>query len=99
MFYHACRAGGCSIRDSIVLFLGVRVGAIWPFVTQWAYAPTVLASGPRLAFSSSELRMQAGFRQAGELVLADNETDDSDVIDARVDAPLSMMTVLDTRRI
>ncbi len=43
--------------------------------------------------------MQADFRQAGELVLADGETDDIDVIDARVDAALSMMTLLDVRRI
>src|SRR4029450_10737724 len=27
MFFHACRAGGCSIWQSIVLYLGVRIGA------------------------------------------------------------------------
>src|SRR4249920_824867 len=27
MFFHACRAGGCSIRESTILYLGVRIGA------------------------------------------------------------------------
>jgi Protein of unknown function (DUF1353) len=27
MFFHACRAGGCSIWQAILLYLGVRIGA------------------------------------------------------------------------
>src|SRR6266446_3380743 len=26
MFYHACRAGGCSIEDATLLYVGVRIG-------------------------------------------------------------------------
>src|SRR4026209_2946877 len=28
MFFHACRAGGCSIAEAILLYIGVRIGAL-----------------------------------------------------------------------
>jgi hypothetical protein len=32
MFYHACRAGGCSVAEAVLLYLGVRLGSIAPKV-------------------------------------------------------------------
>lgn len=99
MFYHACRAGGCSVREAIVLYLGVRIGAIWPFVPQWAPARRDAASGPRLTRSAAEERMELDFRQAGEMVLAQGESDDIDEIEHRVDAALSTLAGVDVRHL
>jgi hypothetical protein len=94
MFYHACRAGGCSIAESIILYLGVRIGAIWPSVPQWAPALQVAATGPRLSRTSAEERMEADFRQAGEMVLGEGEVDDAEEIERRVDRALSTVTFM-----
>ena len=29
MFYEACRAGGCSVWEATILYVGVRIGAWW----------------------------------------------------------------------
>lgn len=97
MFYHACRAGGCSVGQATLLYLGVRFGAIWPFVPQWAPALREAARGPRLSRSATEERMESDFRQAGEMVLAPGEVDDIEEIERRADAALSVLTALDAR--
>lgn len=99
MFYHACRAGHCSISQSIVMYLGVRVGAIWPFVAQWAPAMALAASGPRLARSAAEERMEVEFRQVGEMVLEPGETDDIQEIERRSDVALTTVTGVDVRKL
>src|SRR5438132_3145395 len=38
MFFHACRAGGCSVREATLLYMGVRLGSAWSVVPQWAPA-------------------------------------------------------------
>ncbi|WP_354392118.1 DUF1353 domain-containing protein [Pseudomonas guariconensis] len=38
MFYHACRDGGCSIRDSIILYVGVRIGSVKKLISAWTQA-------------------------------------------------------------
>ena len=35
MYYFACRRGGCSKRQAIVQYLGVRIGAWFPLVKRW----------------------------------------------------------------
>lgn len=35
MFYHACRAGGCSVKEAWILYLGVRIGALDEAVPAW----------------------------------------------------------------
>lgn len=40
MFYHACRVGGCSPRQALLLYLGVRIGAILKIRGAW-YIPRV----------------------------------------------------------
>jgi hypothetical protein len=96
MFYHGCRAGGCSVRQSIILYLGVRIGAILPFVPQWAPALALADAGPRLARSAAEERMEADFRQAGEMILEPGEVDDIDEIERRTDRALNTMTGMNT---
>lgn len=92
MFYRACRAGGCSVRQSIILYLGVRIGAILPFVPQWTPALALSAAGPRLARSAAEEQMEADFRRAGEMILAPGEVDDIHEIERRTDSALSTVT-------
>jgi hypothetical protein len=95
MFYHACRAGGCSVEQATILYLGVRAGAIWPFVPQWAPAMAAEARGPRLVRSAAEDRLESDFRQAAEMMLAPGETDDIDEIERRADRALSTVAGLD----
>lgn len=97
MFYHACRAGGCSVAQSTILYLGVRVGAVWPFVPQWAPALAVQSAGPRLVRSATEDRLERDFRQTAEMVLSEGEVDDVDEIERRTDRALSTITGLDMR--
>lgn len=99
MFYHACRAGDCGVRQAILLYLGVRIGAVWPSVPQWASALQVAESGPRLSRSAAEDRMEADFRRAGEMVLAGGEDDDIEEIERRVDGALTALTAVDVRQL
>lgn len=99
MFYHACRAGHCSVQQSILLYLGVRIGAIWPSVPQWAPALLEASSGPRLTRTATEERIESDFRQAGEMVLLSGETDDIFEIEQRVDAALTVLTAIDAREL
>jgi len=95
MFYQACRAGGCSVEQATILYLGVRAGGIWPFVPQWAPALAAQAMGPRLVRFAAEDRLESDFRQAAEMVLAPGETDDIDEIERRADVALSTIAGLD----
>lgn len=95
MFYRACRAGDCSIAQSIILYLGVRIGAIWLRVPQWAPAMAIEHAGPRLARTAAEVRVENDFRQAAEMVLSQGETDDIDEIERRADRALSVVAGLD----
>ncbi len=88
MFYEACRAGGCTVRQATILYLGVRVGASWAAVPLWTPALAAESTGPRLHRLATEEHMERTFRQAAELVLADGETDDTHVIEHRADRAL-----------
>src|SRR5690349_11195833 len=35
MFFHGCREGGCSLEDAIILYVGVRIGALIRHVPAW----------------------------------------------------------------
>ncbi|AKH37966.1 MULTISPECIES: DUF1353 domain-containing protein [Nitrosomonas] len=98
MFYHACRAGGCSVAQSIIFYLGVRIGAIWPLVPQWRPALRLADSGARLSKSASEERMEADFRLAGEMILSQGEVDDADEIERRTDDALSKLTSMEVQK-
>jgi Protein of unknown function (DUF1353) len=97
MFYHACRAGGCSINQATLLYIGVRFGAWTPLVAAWRDIETRDLDESRLTITAVEQRIQADFRLAAERVLSDGETDDPHEIERRTDAALSAITNIDLR--
>jgi hypothetical protein len=93
MFYHACRAGGCSIRDATIMFLGVRIGAAWPMLSpRFAEAITDM---PRIYRTTEEKRIEADFQLLAEHVLRAGETDDPDELEARTEAAVSALVIVD----
>jgi acetyl-CoA carboxylase beta subunit len=97
MIYHACIAGGCSVGEATVVYLGVRIGAVSWSVPQWAPALTVARSGPRVSATATEQRIAEDFRRAAEIVLAPGEVDNIDEIERRTDEALSVVTHQDLR--
>jgi hypothetical protein len=97
MFYHACRAGGCSIKQAMLLYIGVRFGAWTPLVAAWRDIETPDLDESRLTITAVEQRIQADYRLAAERVLSDGETDDPYEIERRTDAALSAITNIDLR--
>jgi hypothetical protein len=91
MFFHACRAGGCSIRQSMVLYLGVRVGAAAPDVTKWHGAAALETVGPRIRRTGSESQLENDFQTIGERVLARGETDNPVELERRADEALTVV--------
>src|SRR5262245_3523999 len=86
MFFHACRAGGCSIWQSIILYLGVRVGAAAKDVPPWRAAISAESAGPRLRRSEDELSLERDFKLIADSVLSLGETDDAEEVERRADA-------------
>lgn len=84
MFYHACLSGGCSLRESILLYIGVRIGAIAGEIGPWRVAVLSEVQGPRLARTASEERLEQDFRIIAEAVLLQGEVDDIDLLDMRL---------------
>jgi hypothetical protein len=99
MFYHACRAGGCSVRQAAILYIGVRIGAALPDVAPWRLATLDNDSGPRLYTTADEDRLVGDFRVVAERVLDEGETDDPLVLEARTTGALVLVTGLDTTRL
>jgi hypothetical protein len=91
MFFHACRAGGCSIWQSIVLYLGVRIGAVAAAVPAWHPALAMESSGPRIRRSDDELQLERDFQAIAERVLAPGETDDPREVERRADDAMSIV--------
>ena len=89
MFFHACRTGGCSIWESIVLYLGVRIGAAAPDVPSWHAAVATEASGPRIRRTEEELQLERDFQAIADRVLAPGETDDPAEVERRADRALT----------
>lgn len=96
MFYHACRVGGCSVREATILYLGVRIGSMWATVPQWAPAVVAAARGPRVQRFVTEARVEFDFQNIAEMVLAQGEVDDPFEIERRADAALATVTRLDS---
>ena len=96
MFYHACRAGGCSVREATILYLGVRIGSTLSTVPQWAPAAVASSRGPRVQRFVTEKRVEFDFQHTAEMVLAQGEVDDPLEIERRADAALTTVTGLDS---
>jgi len=86
MFYRACRAGGCSILASILLYIGVRIGAMAPRVQAWHAAVASDSSGPRIRRADEELQLERDFATIADSVLAPGATDDPAEIERRFEA-------------
>lgn len=98
MFYHACRAGGCSVFEATVLYIGVRIGAWAHAVPAWrAAALEVGMERPRLLRMAEDERIEADFRLASEIVLSRGEVDEPFEIERRTDEAFSQITGLDLR--
>lgn len=83
MFFVACRAGGCSRWDAIVLYVGVRIGA-------W-FSGLDLAGSQRpvkLRQDAVDRRVEEDFATVAEIVLAQGEIDDPELVEKRTDAAL-----------
>jgi len=97
MFFHACLTGGCPLREAILLYIGVRIGAHEGHVAAWRAAAGESLRGPRLRRTPAEEQLEADYRQASETVLAHGETDDVRELERRTDAALSEAAGVDLR--
>ena len=97
MFYHACRAGGCSIRQSTILYLGVRIGALAATVPTWRDSMAAEERGPDIQATRSEQELVRNFQQIASRVLAQPETDDPEILEARTDDAVSATVDRDLR--
>jgi len=79
MFFEACRAGGCSKREAIILYVGVRIGA-W-----WSSRPELEVEGVRLHVDPVHEQVRQDFQTVGEDVLRQGETDDPEVVEQRTE--------------
>jgi hypothetical protein len=91
MFYHACRAGGCSIIEATILYIGVRFGAIKNLVPAWQGSASDIQK-PRAGKSDAAVRMEADFQLVANDVLSRKASDNAAAIERRTDAALSRMT-------
>jgi hypothetical protein len=94
MFFHACRAGGCSIWQSIILYLGVRIGAVASEVPAWQAAVATETAGPRIRRTDDELHLERDFQVIADRVLAPGVTDDPKEVERRTDKALSVVAGL-----
>ena len=93
MFYHACREGGCSIYESTLLYIGVRIGALTPAVAAWNTGATPETTGPRMVRTYQEERIETDFRAIADRVVRQGETDDVDELERRTDEAFQSLVV------
>jgi hypothetical protein len=98
MFFHGCRAGGCSIWQAIILYIGVRIGALAPHVAAWHAAAATETAGPRIRRTEAELVLERDFQAIAEDVLAGGETDDPDEVERRTDVALLRVAAVPIHR-
>lgn len=90
MFYFACRDGGCPPREATILYIGVRIGAIFDQVPAWGFAQD--DPHPRLSFSAGDRRLLADFELIARQVLdaaAAIAADDISAIERDTDAAIT----------
>ena len=85
MFFHACIAGGCTTREAILLYIGVRIGAWWNEHRELAAEPTV-----KLHESEEAAELRSDYQAVGDHVLAQGESEDADVIEQRTDQAMAL---------
>jgi hypothetical protein len=92
MFFHACRAGGCSTRRAIVLYIGVRIGAALPDVPAWRLADSFDMNRPELRRSAAALQLERDFEAIADRVLRAGESDEPADIERRTDDAIFEVT-------
>ena len=92
MFFHACREGGCSAEQAMLLYLGVRVGADWSKVTAWKPAMVAHDTGARFQRLATEARMEVDFQHLAEIIRDQGVVDDPQLLEKRVDAVLDPLS-------
>ena len=97
MFFRACRAGGCSILQSIVLYIGVRIDAVAPGVAAWQAAVDTDSVGPRVRRTDAEVRLDEDFQAIADRVLAAGDTDDAAEVERRTDEALFAVAAVPMR--
>lgn len=84
MFYEACRAGGCSIWEATVLYVGVRIGAWWGEVAGMEETVSI-----QTAPAPGDAEMQRDFQSVSEDVLRQGTSDEARDVEARTDAAIA----------
>lgn len=84
MFFEACRAGGCNISQSMILYVGVRIGSAWNR-PEFAMAAELQSSGPMLISHPHEKAIVKEYQFIGDRVTRQGETDDPFELERRVD--------------
>jgi len=87
MFYHACRAGGCTVSEAVLLYLGVRLGSIMPNVMSMNGIAEDNV-GARLQLTAEEERLQAEYRQIGARLRKRHTEDDPEILESQTDEEL-----------
>lgn len=90
MFFRACRAGGCSVRDATLLYIGVRIGAWIGGNVLWRRRMAEDADAVTTRRSSLQRRIEADFGLVSDQVLEAEVPDDADVIERRTDEAMEM---------
>lgn len=85
--------------EATLLYIGVRIGAILPFVQEWKSTQDKVCIGPRLYLSEGEERLQNDFRRIAECVLRQGEMDDAKVIVKRTRRALQGMIGTQRKRV
>jgi hypothetical protein len=87
MFFQACRAGGCSIAEATILYVGVRIGAAAsPFE---ALARQLERGNAESARTPEESRFERLFRAVANLALAHGETEDPTQVESWTDEAIA----------
>jgi len=92
MFYFACLAGGCSRRQTQLLYVGVRIGAWTPNIRLWSEAavqrPTVTKKG--VEFTLTDSSVQTTFREIAADIESQPDTLPFDTLESLVDQHLAV---------
>ncbi|MBB5210519.1 DUF1353 domain-containing protein [Microbulbifer hydrolyticus] len=82
MFYQACRAGGCSTRSSIILYIGVRIGAWWKYKSSLENDST----DPRIVEPTSSTALRSLLKESAESIFqSKGEIDDVEILEELMD--------------
>lgn len=94
MFYHACRAGECSVVQATLLYIGVRIGAwLGSFMTLNERNESVTL-GPRISRTRAESDMESLYQQVTNDILVAGELDDPAALEPLVDQSIHKIAAL-----